>query len=170
VAGAYGLDETESERQFQQATKEKIAGVVIQGGKSRTLLISELGKELADMRDSLNRRLQDAYMEVSNGHRRHGHRSSTHRTSFIEYVSEVVNARTGGGGSTGGGGGGGLMEALSIRGHSISSGSVASGGSGGLARDFSVRSEISSTTHTSNRVLGGRSHTTRSKTSRVIGE
>ena len=31
---------------------------VLQNGRSRTLLLSELGKELGDMRDSLNKRLQ----------------------------------------------------------------------------------------------------------------
>ena len=133
------------------------------------------------------------------GHRRNVHRGSGHRTSFIEYVSEVYNSSRGnreasstgvgvpttnsglptqssglggGGGGLGGMSGGGvgsnMMEALSVRGHSISSGSVASGGSGALARDLSVRSEV---VPTSNRVLGGRHHTTRhNKTSRVIGE
>ncbi len=121
---------------------------------------------------SLTQSSTEAYMDVSNGHRRRGHRSSSHRTSFIEYVSEVYN--------TGRATGGNLMEALSIRGHSISSaGSGASGGSSApppatssreLARDFSVRSETAS--HHSNRVLGGpsRRHTTRNKSSRIIGE
>ncbi len=129
----------------------------------------------------------EAYLDISNGHRRNTTRGSTHRTSFIEYVSEVYNARTGGGGGSERGGvsaapssaaggcddrasssaapGRGMMEALSIRGHSISSaGSGVSGG--GLSRDFSVRSEMGS-----NRVLGGgRHHITRNKTSRVIGK
>ena len=68
-------------------------------------------------------------------------RGSTHRTSFIEYVSEVYNRRnvenSGGSGASGN-----HLDALSVRGHSISSGSVASGmSSNSLARDFSVRSE-----------------------------
>ena len=71
-------------------------------------------------------------------------RGSTHRTSFIDYVSEVYNSRTAGHG-------GNPAEGLSVRGHSISSSSVASVGSS-LARDLSIRSE----NVTSNRVLSGR--------------
>ena len=68
-------------------------------------------------------------------------RGSTQRTSFIEYVSEVYNRRnvenSGGSGTSGN-----QLDALSVRGPSISSGSVASGMStNSLARDFSVRSE-----------------------------
>ena len=70
-------------------------------------------------------------------------RGSTHRTSFIDYVSEVYNSRTAGQTTPKEGN-------LSVRGHSISSSSVASGSS--LARDLSVRSENVQ----SNRVLGGR--------------
>ena len=68
-------------------------------------------------------------------------RGSSHRTSFIEYVSEVYNRRNveNSGGSQASGN---HLDALSARGHSISSGSVASGiSSNSLARDFSVRSE-----------------------------
>ena len=78
-------------------------------------------------------------------------RGSTHRTSFIEYVSEVYNSRTAAAATTGAptaagshthGVAGNHLEALSVRGHgSISSGSVASGCSTSLARDLSVRSE-----------------------------
>ena len=72
-------------------------------------------------------------------------RGSTHRTSFIEYVSEVYNSRTAAASAAavaGTGGGHHHLEALSARGHgSISSGSVASGCSTSLARDLSVRSE-----------------------------
>ena len=74
-------------------------------------------------------------------------RGSTHRTSFIEYVSEVYNSRTAATTGVGGinhphGAGPNHLEALSVRGHgSISSGSVASGCSTSLARDLSVRSE-----------------------------
>ena len=72
-------------------------------------------------------------------------RGSTHRTSFIEYVSEVYkghvdrNERSSG---TSGNHLGGECN-LSVRGReSISSGSVISGiSSNSLARDFSVRSE-----------------------------
>jgi hypothetical protein len=120
------------------------------------------------------------YLEVSSTHRRNTHRGSSHRTSFIEYVSEAVyssrGALVGLGGSSnvpGGVGGTGagqstLMEALSTRGQSISSGSVASGGSNlALARDLSVRSE---TTH-SNRVLSNRNQIFRAnKSNRTIGK
>ncbi len=126
-------------------------------------------------------------MDVPDGHRHRGGRGSTHRTSFIEYVSEVYNS-TRAAGNRGDNDRGSIVastalqqddsnprtaahnrsmvEALSIRGHSISSvGSGASGG--GLSRDFSVRSEMGS-----NRVLGGgRHHPARgNKTSRVIGK
>ena len=69
-------------------------------------------------------------------------RGSTHRTSFIEYVSEVYN-RTGRTENSGGSGtSGNHLDALSARNQSISSGSVVSGiSSNSLARDFSVRSE-----------------------------
>ena len=69
-------------------------------------------------------------------------RGSTHRTSFIDYVSEVYNSRTGQTTPK--------ESNLSVRGHSISSSSVASASS--LARDLSIRSENVQ----SNRVLGGR--------------
>ena len=69
-------------------------------------------------------------------------RGSTHRTSFIDYVSEVYNSRTGQTTPK--------ESNLSVRGHSISSSSVASASS--LARDLSIRSENAQ----SNRVLGGR--------------
>ena len=70
-------------------------------------------------------------------------RGSTHRTSFIEYVSEVYNSRTSQVKE---------QEGLSVRGgHSVSSSSVASVGSS-LARDLSVRSE----NVPCNRVLTGR--------------
>ena len=68
-------------------------------------------------------------------------RGSTHRTSFIEYVSEVYNRNIEGSSRTSGNhlGDGNL----SVGGRqSISSGSVISGiSSNSLARDFSVRSE-----------------------------
>lgn len=84
----------------------------------------------------------EAFLDVSSGAPRSTPRGS-HRTSFIEYVSEVYNntkSHTSG-----------HMEVLSVRGHSISSGSVASGSSS-LARDISIRSENVQ----SNRVLSGR--------------
>ena len=71
-------------------------------------------------------------------------RGSQHRTSFIDYVSEVYNNSRTGGQTTP------KESNLSVRGHSISSSSVASGSS--LARDLSIRSENVQT----NRVLGGR--------------
>ena len=68
-------------------------------------------------------------------------RGSTHRTSFIEYVSEVYSRRHAEN-SQGSGTSGNHLDALSARGNSISSVSVASGMStNSLARDFSVRSE-----------------------------
>ena len=69
-------------------------------------------------------------------------RGSAHRTSFIDYVSEVYNSRASHAKE---------QEGLSVRGHSVSSSSVASMGSS-LARDLSVRSENVSC----NRVLSGR--------------
>ena len=86
--------------------------------------------------------MAEAFLDVSSGAPRSTPRGS-HRTSFIEYVSEVYNntkSHTSG-----------HMEVLSVRGHSISSGSVASGSSS-LARDISIRSENVQ----SNRVLSGR--------------
>ena len=98
--------------------------------------------------------ISETYMNLSVGQRtgiggRATPRGSTHRTSFIEYVSEVYNRRnvenSGGSGTSGN-----HLDALSVRGQSISSGSVASGiSSNSLARDFSVRSENVS----SNRML-----------------
>ena len=69
-------------------------------------------------------------------------RGSTHRTSFIEYVSEVYNRNV----ERSSGTSGNHIDDkgnLSVRGReSISSGSVISGiSSNSLARDFSVRSE-----------------------------
>lgn len=109
-------------------------------------------------------------MDASNGHRRSTHRGSSHRTSFIEYVSEVYNSSRHSGdripASNSTNNHGNLMEVLSVRGQSISSGSVASGGScAALARDLSVRSESAH----SNRVLGGRHHVRGNKSSRIIG-
>ena len=84
-------------------------------------------------------------------------RGSTHRTSFIEYVSEVYNRRnqenSGGSGTNSGN----HLDALSVHGHSLSSGSVASGiSSHSLARDFSVRSENVSVMGSSQRLLSFR--------------
>ena len=63
-------------------------------GRSKSLAITDLGSELGELTDSLNKRLQEAYLDLSTGrdHRR-TQRGSSHRTSFIEYVSEVYNAR-----------------------------------------------------------------------------
>ncbi len=88
--------------------------------------------------------LAETFLDVSSGAPRSTPRGS-HRTSFIEYVSEVYNN------TKGHTSGGPHMEVLSVRGHSISSGSVASGSSS-LARDISIRSENVQ----SNRVLSGR--------------
>ena len=93
--------------------------------------------------------LSEAFMNMGSNQRggRGGAtpRGSTHRTSFIEYVSEVYNSRTAAAAAAaaaGTGGGHNHLEALSARGHgSISSGSVASGCSTSLARDLSVRIE-----------------------------
>ena len=173
--------ESDMERKYQLATKDRISGVAIQSGRSRALVLKELGNELGDMRSSLNRRLQESFAEGTSAgsvNRHRHHRGSGHRTSFIEYVSEVYNnSRTSGGN---------LMEALSVRGQSISSGSVASGCSAappivtgpaggaahgaahqGLARDLSIRSENTY----ANRPGMGRHHTVRAtKTSRIIGK
>lgn len=180
--------DSDHEKSFQAGAKERLASSVVQGGRSKSLLLAELGQELAAQRDSINKRLQgdynmlhffrifcasmpkfgpffwqlakcipsiignqkcinfsEAYLDVNNKSgssiMRATPRGSTHRTSFIDYVSEVYNSRTGHGGNP---------EGLSVRPHSVSSSSVASGSS--LARDLSVRSE---NVH-SNRVLSGR--------------
>ena len=75
-------------------TRGKISGAVVQKGRSKTLAIADIGSELGELTESLNRRLQEAYLDMSSGrdHRR-TQRGSSHRTSFIEYVSEVYNAR-----------------------------------------------------------------------------
>ena len=67
---------------------------MVQKGRSKTLAIADITSELAELTESLNKRLQEAYLDTSTGrdHRR-THRGSSHRTSFIEYVSEVYNAR-----------------------------------------------------------------------------
>ncbi len=50
--------DTDHERSFQMVAKERLASSVVQGGKSKNLLLAELGQELASQRDSLNKRLQ----------------------------------------------------------------------------------------------------------------
>ena len=162
-------DDNDMERKYQLATKDRITGVVIQSGRSRALLLKELGNELGEMKTALNKRLLESSSDSTAGgrggsvNRRNTHRGSGHRTSFIEYVSEVYNnSRTSGGN---------LMEALSVRGQSISSGSVASGCSAAppqvsvnLTRDLSVRSD-------NPRLAMGRHHTVKvTKTSRIIGK
>ena len=57
-------DDSDVERHFQMSTKEKIAGSVISGGKSKTLLLAELGNELGELRTNLNKRLQGELMFV----------------------------------------------------------------------------------------------------------
>ena len=139
--------DTDHERSFQVGAKERLGTSVVKGGRSKSLLLAELGQELASQRDSLNKRLQEAYLELpgksGSSIMRGTPRGSTHRTSFIEYVSEVYNSRTSQVKE---------QEGLSVRGgHSVSSSSVASVGSS-LARDLSVRSE----NVPCNRVLTGR--------------
>ena len=138
--------DTDHERSFQVGAKERLATSVVKGGRSKSLLLAELGQELASQRDSLNKRLQEAYLDVTgksgSSIMRGTPRGSTHRTSFIDYVSEVYNSRTSHVKE---------QEGLSVRGHSVSSSSVASVGSS-LARDLSVRSE----NVPCNRVLSGR--------------
>ena len=75
-------------------TREKISGAVVPKGRSKALAIVDIGSELGELTESLNKRLQEAYLDMSTGrdHRR-THRGSSHRTSFIEYVSEVYNSR-----------------------------------------------------------------------------
>ena len=76
-------------------------------------------------------------------------RGSAHRTSFIDYVSEVYNSRASHQNNP-------TADGLSVRGSQhASSSSVASAGSS-LARDLSVRSENVTST---NRVLTGRTRT-----------
>ena len=79
---------------LQALTREKISGAVVQKGRSKALAITDIGNELGELTECLNKRLQEAYLDMSTGrdHRR-THRGSSHRTSFIEYVSEVYNAR-----------------------------------------------------------------------------
>lgn len=50
--------DTEHEKSFQLGAKERLATSVVQGGRSKNLLLAELGQELASQRDSLNKRLQ----------------------------------------------------------------------------------------------------------------
>ena len=50
--------DTDHERSFQVGAKERLASSVVQGGRSKSLLLAELGQELASQRDSLNKRLQ----------------------------------------------------------------------------------------------------------------
>ena len=176
---------------------------MIQKGRSKTLTISDLGAELGELRTNLNKRLQgkcigdvtsfnisifpglcrlhswglctDAYLEI--GHHRRTQRGGSHRTSFIEYVSEVYNARrdaSGGGASGMAGVASNLMDALSVRGQSISSGSEVSRASSALlARELSVRSESVAggpppgptmpITQPPPKRLSGRSNTTRNR-------
>ena len=53
--------ESDHERSFQVGAKERLASSVVQGGRSKSLLLAELGQELAVQRDSLNKRLQGTY-------------------------------------------------------------------------------------------------------------
>ena len=50
--------DTDHERSFQVGARERLATSVVQGGRSKNLLLAELGQELAAQRDSLNKRLQ----------------------------------------------------------------------------------------------------------------
>ena len=49
---------TDHERSFQVGTRDRLASSVVQGGRSKNLLLAELGQELGAQRDSLNKRLQ----------------------------------------------------------------------------------------------------------------
>lgn len=51
-------DDSDIERHYQQSTKEKLATNVLQSGRSRTVLLKDLGKEMGDLREGLNKRLQ----------------------------------------------------------------------------------------------------------------
>ena len=51
-------DDSDLERHFQQATKDKMSGNVMSGGRSKTMMLKDLGKELGELRDGLNRRMQ----------------------------------------------------------------------------------------------------------------
>ena len=50
--------ESDHERSFQVGAKERLASSVVKGGRRKSLLLAELGQELAIQRDSLNKRLQ----------------------------------------------------------------------------------------------------------------
>lgn len=54
-------DDTDVERHFQSSTKDRISGNVIQNGRSKTVLLTELGTELGEMRSNLNKRLQGMF-------------------------------------------------------------------------------------------------------------
>lgn len=41
--------------------KDRMSQGIIQGGRSRTLLLSDLGRELGEMREALNKRLQGMF-------------------------------------------------------------------------------------------------------------
>ena len=56
------VDDTDIERHFQGSTKDRISGNVVQGGRSKMALLTELGSELGEMRNSLNKRLQGENM------------------------------------------------------------------------------------------------------------
>jgi hypothetical protein len=56
-------EDSEQEKHYLQAAKEKLSGSVIQCGRSRTLLLSDLGRELGEMRDALNKKLQGTNLE-----------------------------------------------------------------------------------------------------------
>ena len=50
--------DTDHEKSFQMGARERLATSVVKGGRSKNLLLAELGQELAAQRDSLNKRLQ----------------------------------------------------------------------------------------------------------------
>ncbi len=71
-------DDTDFERLLQQSARDRIGGVVIQGGQSRTLLLADLGSELGELRCNLNKRLQGKFPYTMN--------SSYPDTYFIVYL------------------------------------------------------------------------------------
>uniref|UniRef100_A0A0K2T575 Uncharacterized protein n=1 Tax=Lepeophtheirus salmonis TaxID=72036 RepID=A0A0K2T575_LEPSM len=157
--------DSEPERHFHlERARERIT--VSSGSKSKSLVLDEFGKELEELRDNLNKRIQESFLDLSNGSRRHTGRGSSQRNSFIEYVSEVYNRGTAGYNSSNDKCGNLPMESLSARGHSISSGGSgvsANSFSATLRRNLSIRSE---NLPQSNKVLGLQRNT---KSSRSTG-
>lgn len=101
---------------------------------------------------SINELVSESYLDVHHASRRNTHRNSGHRTSFIEYVTEVFPR----GGSTSGGSHGDGFS-LGKPSNSSRSGSINSGASSFFGRSSSVRSDNPAPPLHQNRVLRGMS-------------